>query len=81
MARLAAKDAVLREMFKPFQLAQYPLYYSMWRRGEEGDLGLTKLDLSKQMLLMLRENVSCRLWVAMDHWYFMQRFFCIPPEQ
>lgn len=27
------------------------------------------LDLAKQMLLMLRRSVSCRLWVAMDRWY------------
>ena len=45
---------------------EYPRYYCMWRKVEEGDHGLSKLDLAKQMLLMLRENVSCRLWVAMD---------------
>ncbi|QJD88152.1 transposase [Cohnella herbarum] len=27
------------------------------------------------MLLMLRESVSCRLWVAMDRWYLCKDFF------
>lgn len=54
---------------------EYPLYYSMWRKVDEGELGLSKLDLAKQMLLMLRENVSCRLWVAMDRWYLCKDFF------
>lgn len=54
---------------------EYPLYYSMWRKGEEGEVGLSKLDLAKQMLRMLRENTSCRLWVAMDRWYLCKDFF------
>lgn len=33
------------------------------------------LDLAQQMLLMLRESVSCRLWVAMDRWYLCKNFF------
>lgn len=37
--------------------------------------GLTKIDLAKQMLLMLRESVTCRLWVAMDRWYLCKDFF------
>ena len=36
---------------------------------------LSKLDLAKQMLLMLRDSVSCRLWVAMDRWYLCKEFF------
>lgn len=54
---------------------EYPLYYSMWRKVEEGEYGLSKLDLARQMLQMLRENVSCRLWVAMDRWYLCKDFF------
>lgn len=54
---------------------EYPLYYSMWRKVEEGEYGLSKLDLAKQILLMLRENTSCRLWVAMDRWYLCKEFF------
>ncbi len=33
------------------------------------------MDLARQMLLMLRESVSCRLWVAMDRWYLCKNFF------
>jgi len=54
---------------------EYPLFYSIWRKPKEDEAGLTKLDLAKQMLLMLRESVSCRLWVAMDRWYLCKDFF------
>lgn len=54
---------------------EYPLYCSMWHKVEEGEHGLSKLDLAKQMLVMLRENVSCRLWIAMDRWYLCKDFF------
>lgn len=54
---------------------EYPLYYSIWRKVENGEEGLTKLDLAMQMLLILREHVSCRLWVAMDRWYLCKDFF------
>jgi hypothetical protein len=43
---------------------EYPLFYRNWHKPETKGEGLTKLDLAKQMLLMLRESVSCRLWVA-----------------
>jgi hypothetical protein len=52
-----------------------PLFYSIWRKPETKGEGLTKLDLAQQMLLMLRESVSCRLWVAMDRWYLCKNFF------
>ncbi|MBU8711154.1 transposase [Brevibacillus parabrevis] len=32
------------------------------------------------MLLMLRESVSCRLWVAMDRWYLCKHFFTFLEE-
>lgn len=54
---------------------EYPLFYSMWHKVEKGEYGLTKIDLAKQMLLMLRKNVSCRLWIAMDRWYLCKEFF------
>ena len=54
---------------------EYPLFYSMWHKVEKGAYGLTKIDLAKQMLLMLRTKVSCRLWVAMDRWYLSKEFF------
>ena len=53
---------------------EYPLFYRIWRKPEEGMTGDTKFDLAKQMLLMLRESVSCRLWVAMDRWYLSKDF-------
>jgi hypothetical protein len=54
---------------------EYPLFYSVWRKVSDDEAGLTKFDLAKQMLLMLRESVTCRLWVAMDRWYLCKDFF------
>jgi hypothetical protein len=54
---------------------EYPLFYRVWHKPETKGEGPTKLDLAKQMLLMLRESVTCRLWVAMDHWYLCKEFF------
>lgn len=54
---------------------EYPLFYRIWHKPETKGEGLTKLDLAKQMLLMLRESTSCRLWVAMDRWYLCKQFF------
>jgi hypothetical protein len=53
----------------------YPLFYSIWHKSEIKGEGLTKLDLAKQMLLMLRESATCRLWVAMDRWFLCKAFF------
>jgi hypothetical protein len=53
----------------------YPLFYSVWHKSEIKGEGLTKLDLAKQMLLMLRECATCRLWVAMDRWFLCKAFF------
>lgn len=54
---------------------EYPLFYAVWRKTGEHEPGLSKLDLARQMLLMLHESVSCRLWVAMDRWYLCKEFF------
>lgn len=54
---------------------EYPLFSSIWRKPDDDAEGLSKYDLAKQMLLMLRESVSCRLWVAMDRWYLNKDFF------
>jgi len=54
---------------------EYPLFYLPWRKPEVKEEGLTKLDLARQMLVMLRESVSCRLWVAMDRWFLCKEFF------
>jgi hypothetical protein len=54
---------------------EYPLFYRVWHKPEVKDEGLSKIDLAKQMLLMLREATSCRLWVAMDRWYLCKKFF------
>jgi hypothetical protein len=59
---------------------EYPLYYSMWRKVADDEIGVSKFDLAKQMLLMLRESVSCRLWVAMDRWYLSKDFFVFLQE-
>jgi len=39
---------------------EYPLFYRVWHKPKTKGEGLTKIDLVKQMLLMLRESVSCR---------------------
>jgi hypothetical protein len=54
---------------------EYPLSYKIWRKSAAKDEGPTKLDLAKEMLLELRQTVSCRLWVAMDRWYLCKDFF------
>lgn len=59
---------------------EYPLFYRVWHKPENKGEGLTKLDLAKQMLLMLRESVTCRLWVAMDRWYLCKEFFTFLEE-
>jgi hypothetical protein len=40
---------------------EYPLFYRIWHKPEIKRKGLTKMDLAKQMLLMLRDTVSCQL--------------------
>lgn len=52
---------------------EYLLSYRFWTQTKD-DSGLTKYDLAKQLLLQLRESVSCRLWVAMDSWYCKREF-------
>ncbi|WP_254611158.1 transposase [Paenibacillus sp. JMULE4] len=59
---------------------EYPLFYRVWHKPETKGEGLTKLDLARQMLLMLRESVTCRLWVAMDRWYLCKKFFVFLEE-
>jgi hypothetical protein len=59
---------------------EYPLFYRIWHKPEIKGEGLTKIDLAKQMLLMLRDSVSCRLWVAMDRWYLCKHFFTFLEE-
>jgi hypothetical protein len=54
---------------------EYPLFYRVWHKSETKGEGLTKIDLAKQMLRMLRESTACRLWVAMDRWYLCKEFF------
>jgi len=60
---------------------EYPLFYQVWQKPEDNELGFSKLDLGKQLLLKLRESVSCRLWVAMDRWYLCKDFFVFLEEQ
>jgi hypothetical protein len=59
---------------------EYPLFFRIWHKPLAKGEGLTKIDLAKQMLLMLRESVSCRLWVAMDRWYLCKHFFSFLEE-
>ncbi|UOF89274.1 transposase [Fodinisporobacter ferrooxydans] len=59
---------------------EYPLFYRVWHKPEIKGEGITKLDLARQMLLMLRESVTCHLWVAMDRWYLCKQFFTFLEE-
>ncbi|GFZ82948.1 hypothetical protein GCM10008018_31130 [Paenibacillus marchantiophytorum] len=59
---------------------EYPLFYRVWHKLETKGEGITKIDLAKQMLLMLRESTACRLWVAMDRWYLCKEFFAFLEE-
>lgn len=59
---------------------EYPLFYRIWHKPETKGEGLTKIDLARQMLLMLRESVTCQLWVAMDRWYLCKHFFSFLEE-
>jgi hypothetical protein len=54
---------------------EYPLSFKIWRKPAIKEEGPTKLDLAKELLIELRQNVSCRLWVAMDRWYLCKDFF------
>ena len=54
---------------------EYPLSYRIWRKPAVKGEGPTKFDLAKELLLELRQTVSCRLWVAMDRWYLCKDFF------
>lgn len=54
---------------------EYPLFYRVWHKPESKGEGLSKIDLAKQMLTMLRQSTRARLWVAMDRWYLCKAFF------
>lgn len=59
---------------------EYPLFYSVWHKSDDDEWGLSKLDLVKQLLLMVRESLTCRLWVAMDRWYLCKALFVFLEE-
>ncbi|WP_269078039.1 transposase [Alicyclobacillus acidoterrestris] len=47
----------------------------MWTKPEDDtNKKQSKLDLAWQMLLDVRKQVTCRLWVVMDRWYFSKPF-------
>jgi hypothetical protein len=53
---------------------EYPWSYAIWTKSEDGTASTSKLDLAADMLRALRQQVSCRLWVVMDRWYFSKPF-------
>jgi len=54
---------------------EYPWSYAIWRKPEnDADKKQSKLDLAWQMLQAVRQQVTCRLWVVMDRWYFSKPF-------
>ena len=56
---------------------QYPLLYSIWKKENENETHLTKLDLALQMLQALKQQLPrpVRLCVAMDSWYFAKSLY------
>ncbi|WP_206881850.1 transposase [Alicyclobacillus mali (ex Roth et al. 2021)] len=54
---------------------EYPWSYAIWTKPEnDTDKKQSKLDLAWRMLLAVRKQVTCRLWVVMDRWYFSKPF-------
>ena len=54
---------------------EYPWSYAIWTKPEnDADKTRSKLELAWQMLQTVREQVTCRLWVVMDRWYFCKSF-------
>ncbi|NRT88956.1 hypothetical protein [Clostridium beijerinckii] len=53
-----------------------PLLGIFWVQNKEkcANAKLTKLALTNDMLLSLREVTSVRLWVAMDHWFLVKSY-------
>lgn len=50
---------------------------AIWKKPQDesgGNQKQSKLDLAWKMLCALREQVSCRLWIVMDRWYFCKNF-------
>lgn len=54
---------------------EYPLFWRFWRKGDDGDESVTKIELAKQMLSELRKHCDKKLWVAMDRWFLCKEFF------
>lgn len=54
---------------------EYPWSYAIWTKPQnDADKKQSKLDLAWQMLLQVRKQVTCRLWVVMDRWYLSKPF-------
>lgn len=54
---------------------EYPWPYAIWTKpANDADKKQSKLDLAWQMLQAVRTQVTCRLWVVMDRWYFSKPF-------
>ena len=54
---------------------EYPWSYAIWTKPENDiDKKQSKLDLAVQMLQAVRKQVTCRVWVVMDRWYFSKPF-------
>ncbi|WP_034142980.1 transposase [Desulfosporosinus sp. BICA1-9] len=53
---------------------EYPMLWRFWVKASQENEKQSKLDLSKQMLLEVRELNSARLWVVMDRWFLSKKF-------
>jgi len=54
---------------------QYPLLYKIWIKTDNVDEKKSKIKLSQEMLLSIRQCCSKRLWVAMDRWFLCKYLF------
>lgn len=56
---------------------EYPWSFTIWKKPQNEsseNQKQSKLNLAWQMLCALRTQVSCRLWIVMDCWYFCKDF-------
>ncbi len=54
---------------------QYPLLYKIWVKTDNVDEKKSKIKLSQEMLLSIRQCCTKRLWVAMDRWFLCKYLF------
>ena len=55
---------------------EFPLLWRIWRKTDKVEQKKSKIELVKQMLLHIRQQVGdIPLWVAMDRWFLCKNLF------